>query len=276
VTASAGDPDRAQTHAPLEVPVEVVVPGNAPGAGFTVPEQLTRLLGHGIEAVVWVNQAGGVTVRGRLDGESVYAKWAPAAAVDELGLAAEAERLEWARRYLTVPQVVDLVSGPDGQRRITRALPGRSAVAPRWLARPERAVIALGEGLRALHETLPASACPFSWSIADRISRTLADGRPERVAALDALGRPPSVDRLVVCHADACAPNTLLSDDGAVAGHVDLGRLGTGDRWADIAVGAWSTVWNYGEGFEHLYYQAYGVDPDEERIAYYRALWDAS
>lgn len=91
----------------------------------------------------------------------------------------------------------------------------------------------------------------------------------------EALRHPPPIDD-VVCHGDACAPNTLLDAEGRVAGHVDLGRLGVGDRWADLAVAAWSTVWNYGPGYEAVVYAAYGVEPDEKRIRYYRLLWDVS
>ncbi|HXC82820.1 MAG TPA: phosphotransferase [Trebonia sp.] len=65
----------------------------------------------------------------------------------------------------------------------------------------------------------------------------------ERAAAI------PPVDKLVVCHGDACAPNTILADDGRWSGHVDLGVLGTADRWADLAVAAWSAGWNYGPGW---------------------------
>ncbi len=79
---------------------------------------------------------------------------------------------------------------------------------------------------------------------------------------------------LVVCHGDACAPNTLLSDDGRWSGHVDLGFLGVADRWADLAVATWSTEWNYGPGWEEPLLDAYGIDPDRERMAYYRLLWD--
>lgn len=86
----------------------------------------------------------------------------------------------------------------------------------------------------------------------------------------------PPVDRLVVCHGDACAPNTLLAGDGSWCGVVDLAALGAADRWADLAVATWSTRWNYGPGWEGLLLDAYGIAPDAERTAYYRLLWDVS
>lgn len=86
----------------------------------------------------------------------------------------------------------------------------------------------------------------------------------------------PPVDRAVVCHGDACAPNTLLDDDGAWSGHVDLGALGLADRWADLAVATYSTLWNYGAGYEAPLLEAYGVEADPVRARYYRALWDAT
>lgn len=87
---------------------------------------------------------------------------------------------------------------------------------------------------------------------------------------------PPSIDRLVVCHGDACLPNTLLDDDGRPVAHVDLAALGVADRWADIAVAAMSTLWNFGPGWEDTLIAAYGVDPDRPRLEYYRRLWNES
>ncbi|GAA3923244.1 kanamycin kinase [Microbacterium invictum] len=49
-----------------------------------------------------------------------------------------------------------------------------------------------------------------------------------------------------------------------------------GDRWADIAVASMSTQWNYGPGWEDALIEAYGVEPDGERLAYYRDLWNAT
>ena len=90
------------------------------------------------------------------------------------------------------------------------------------------------------------------------------------------LRTPPPIDRLVVCHGDPCVPNTLLDESGAPAAFVDLGMLGVADRWADIAVGSMSVGWNFGPGYEQLYFAGYGIEPDDKRIDYYRRLWDAT
>ena len=175
----------------------------------------------------------------------------------------------------------------DGSWIVTAALAGENAVSARWTADPARAVAAIGAGLRALHDTLPAERCPFTWSAQDRLisaRRRAADLEPSRwhadhrrldvAGALRRLANPPAADRVVVCHGDACAPNTLIGADGRWTGHVDLGDLGVADRWADLAVATWSAGWNYGPGWERALLAAYGVEPDPERTAYYRLLWD--
>jgi kanamycin kinase len=253
----------------------------------TVPPFVRRLAAGGRVTPVWRNELGGLTFRldpagapagapaGR--GPARFVKWSPVAT--GLDLAAEAVRLEWAGAWTPVPRVLDHGTADDGdgpaQYLVTAALPGRSAVDPRWLAEPATAARALGEGLRALHEALPVAGCPFDWGVRERLGRTAPGAGPD-AAERAALADAPDVDRLVVCHGDACAPNTLLDDAGRWSAHVDLGRLGVADRWADLAVAAWSTEWNYGPGYEDLVYAAYGVEPDAERIAYYRRLWAAT
>lgn len=215
---------------------------------------------------VWRNEAGGLTFRlTSATGDSRFVKIG-----DELE--AEAERLAWAGRFAVVPDVLEVRPG----LLVTRGLQARSAVDERWLRHPEVAVRAMGQGLRALHEALPVDACPFDWSVGERLARASMTARATPEIAESTLARQPPIDRVVVCHGDACAPNTLLTDDGEFAAHVDLGRLGVADRWADIAIGAWSTEWNFGEGWDGLFYESYGVKPDPERIAFYRELWDAT
>lgn len=84
--------------------------------------------------------------------------------------------------------------------------------------------------------------------------------------------RPRSED-LVVCHGDYCFANALI-DDWAVVGYLDLGELGVADRWWDLAVTTWSTTWNLGPGWEHTFLDAYGVEEDPDRIAFFRLLYD--
>lgn len=236
-----------------------------PPDDVAVPPAVLALAGGRPLEPLWRNQLGGLTFG---VGEDRVVKWSPPSRSGSIDLAREAERLVWAAPHAAVPRVLDAGSDAEGSWLVTARLPGSSAVSPRWLADPVTAVRAVGKGLRALHDALPVATCPFTWSARSRLAAH-AD-----VPALDPWREPPPDDVLVVCHGDACAPNTLVGDDGRWAAHVDLGRLGVGDRWSDIAIASYSTIWNYGEGFEDLLLEAYGVEPDAERTTYYRALWD--
>jgi kanamycin kinase len=260
-----------------------------PRSDVTVPTAVAAAAGGRPLRPVWENEVGGLTFQVGEGATRCFIKWAPDGS--GLDLAAEADRMSWAVAFHPVPKVLARGAGPAGSWLVTAGLPGDSAVSERWTADPATAVTAIGEGLRALHEALPAAACPFSWSAEDRLADARQQAARDRLdpaswheshrrlgtgRALDLAADIPPVDRLVVCHGDACAPNTLLAPDGRWSGHVDLGLLGTGDRWADLAVAAWSTEWNYGPGWEKPLLDAYGIAPDPERARYYRLLWDLS
>ena len=197
--------------------------------------------------------------------------------------------MTWAVAHTPVPRVLGLGADGDGSWLVTAALPGHNAVSQRWLADPRTAVIAIGEGLRAMHDALPVTDCPFSWMAQVRIAaaqRAAAAGRLDTSdwapghlelgleGAIAQIQNIPPADKLVVCHGDACAPNTLITDNGRWSGHVDLGDLGVADRWADLAIATWSTEWNYGPGWEQVLLDAYGIKPDAQRTRYYRLLWE--
>jgi kanamycin kinase len=284
--ASADEDHPAQLLAVATLMSSWTIAGR-PQPGAEIPPAVRILAAGGPVQPVWENELGGLTYRLAGGGSDRYVKWQPAGTAVELD--AEAVRLRWAIDYLAVPQVLGQDSDADGAWLITRGLPGASAVDPRWTRDPAPAAAAIGRGLRIMHDTLPAAGCPFSWSVDDRLTAVLerADSglldpvgwnpdhrRLDVTEALRLLRHRPSIDRLVVCHGDACAPNTLLNEDGTFAGHVDLGSLGVADRWADLAIATWSTTWNYGPGWESVVLDAYGIEPDAERIAYYRLLWD--
>jgi kanamycin kinase len=258
-------------------------------ADVAVPEAVASIADGQDLALVWANEVGGLTFAIGDGPGRRFIKWAPDGS--GLDLAAEADRMEWAGRFHPVPQPLARGRDTTGSWLVTAALPGDSAVSKRWKADPATAVTAIGEGLRALHDALPADQCPFSWSAAGRVAharRQASDGRLDPGAwhpshreltittALERAAQIPPIDTLVVCHGDACAPNTLITADGRWSGHVDLGLLGTADRWADLAVATWSAGWNYGPDWERPLLDAYGVKPDPDRTRYYRLLWDLS
>lgn len=243
----------------------VIPSASAPGASVAVPDRVRELAGGAALTPVWLNGIGGLTFR---TDDARYIKWGP---LDlEASMRDEAERMRWARRWLAVPDVIDQGRDDAHEWLVTAALDARSAVDPHWKADPETAVRAVGAGLRVLHDALPVAECPWEWSVAARI----ANAAERAVRVPDDLHHSPPIDRLVVCHGDACMPNTLLDDAGRPVAHVDLAALGTADRWADIAVAAMSTGWNYGDGWEDTLIDAYGIAPDRERLAYYRQLWN--
>jgi kanamycin kinase len=209
---------------------------------------------------------------------SSYLKWVPrsSSCPDPF---AEADRLIWAGTFAAVPRVLDVGRDARGSWLLTEAVEvdgtvPTSAIEPRWRALARRSAIAIGVGLRRFHDALPTDTCPFVRTAELRVAAlrgvALGSGLVPTPPA-----EPPPVDRLVVCHGDATVPNTLLDRAGRFSAHVDVGDLGVADRWSDIAVTTRSVTRRYGPGLEPLVLAAYGVAPDPERTAYYRALWDA-
>lgn len=238
---------------------------SVPSASTPVPDVVRRLAAGARLEPIWLNGIGGLTFR---TDDGRFIKWGPHDI--EATMRDEAERMRWARQWIPVPVVLEQGSDADHEWLVTASLPGRSAVDARWHDSPEVTVRAVGAALRAMHDALPVEECAWTWDPASRI----ANARERGVTVPEELHSPPAVDRLVVCHGDACMPNTLLDDDGRPLAHVDLAALGNADRWADIAVASMSTGWNYGPGWEDVLIEAYGVEPDPTRLEYYRRLWN--
>jgi kanamycin kinase len=239
-----------------------------PDEEVALPASLERFVAGRPTRAVWRNELGGLTFEVGTRPQHFYAKWTPASS--NIDLNAEAARIDWASPFVTVPGVIGLGGDADGAWMLTTPIEGENAVTAHWKASPGTAVASIARGLRSLHDELPAADCPFSWSVEHRLA-DVGDGSID-VAGL--LRDAPALDRLVVCHGDACSPNTILRDNGDWSGHVDLGALGVADRWADIAVATWSLEWNYGRGWDELFLDSYGIDPDPERTQYYRRVWE--
>jgi kanamycin kinase len=144
---------------------------------------------------------------------------------------------------------------------VTTAVPGEHAVGDTWRARHREAIAAIAMGLRAIH-AIATDDFPADWTAQAWVARTPSS-----------LGPHPDLHDPVLVHGDACAPNTLISAAGEWIGNVDFGDLAVGDRWADLAIASMSLDWNFGEGHQADLYEAYRIEPDPERIHYYRELW---
>ena len=205
--------------------------------------------------LVWRNELGGLTFR-IVD---QFLKWNPRRT--GIDLEHERIRLAWLSGRHPAPRVIAWDSDDEAQWLLLAALPGESAVGDTWRARRPEAIRAIAAGLRAIH-AVPIGDFPPEWTSEVWVGRAPAS-----------LGPRPPVDQVVLVHGDACAPNTLISTTGEWTGNVDFGDLAVGDRWADLAVASLSLDWNFGEGHQDELFEAYGVEPDDERIRYYRALW---
>jgi kanamycin kinase len=220
-----------------------------------IPEVVLELAAGRATELAWRNELGGLAFR---IGET-YVKWNPRRS--GIDLARERVRLEWLAARHPAPRVLAWGENAEAQWLVTAALPGECAVGDKWRARRPEAIRAIAAGLRSLH-AVPVDDLPAEWTAEVWVGR-----------APESLGPRPSVDDPVLVHGDACAPNTLISPDGRWTGNVDFGDLAAGDRWADLAIASMSLDWNFGTGHQQELYDAYGIEPDAERIAYYRALW---
>ncbi len=84
----------------------------------------------------------------------------------------------------------------------------------------------------------------------------------------------------VLSHGDFCLPNVFLKD-GQIIGFIDLGKIGVGDKWNDIALCYRSLKHNFAgayggkvcEDFDpNMLFEKLGIEPDWEKIKFYLLL----
>ena len=228
-----------------------------------IPEGLrTRLAGYAFERT----QLGRVaeTYRLRSSGRpTLYLKIAD-------DLAGEHARLSWAAGKLPVPSVI----GCGDDHLLLGELPGTPAELA--TSPPIDQLVAL---MRQLH-ALPVADCPFDARVPARLAQAEAnvragivdetdfdDDRRGRSAAsvlAELRAWPAFEEELVVTHGDFSLANLLVDPPGML----DLGRLGVGDRHADLALVLRDLEPARGEEL----IAAYGVQVDARKLAFYRVL----
>jgi len=246
--------------------------------------QAAAWLGSATANFVWRNEGGGLTFSD--DHGDRYLTWVPDGTKNHL--LGAIRRSNWVRPYVAAPCFGGVRDGAGGAWAVSTALPGASAVGSWGREHPLQATEAIAAGLRRLHDAAPVAQCPFRMDMTARLisaRERLTKSCDWRVGlhgyfdswttrqALDVLDAGAGDLDPVVCHGDPCSPNYLVDEQGQFTGIVDLGDLGVADRWFDLAIASWSLSWNFGPGFEEVFFDRYGIARDERKIRFYRLLW---
>ena len=228
----------------------------------------------------------------------------------ERDLRLEHDKLTWLRGRLPVPEVVAYAEDAAHQYLLTTAVPGIDAAADEMLARPHEVVPVLARSLRRFHEAADADleACPFDRRPATlvreaqyrlendlvnvedfdeaRVGRTPQSVLAELQRELAVLfahpadhGHDRDRDRhhdQCLIHGDYCFPNIILeADRAALAGFIDLGGAGVGDRYFDLALAERSIRRNVGPAWVLPFFEAYGLPSSVinwRKIAFFQAV----
>jgi len=224
--------------------------------GLPEPRHLLPAPPAGIEWLPVNLGESGDSVYRRSDGAG-FAKVSPGSVGGVESLAGERLRTEWLAPFeLGSAKVLDWRASQEGACLVTSVVPGVPASelpAEKLL----QAWPSMAQRLRLLHE-IPAADCPFARALStmferacDVVARNAVNKEfldPEQLDVppsllLDAL-RVQLIQRLaqeardrVVCHGDACMPNFMIDPQTLrCAGLIDLGRLGTADRYVDLSL----------------------------------------
>lgn len=164
---------------------------------------------------------------------------------------------------------------------LTCALPGEDCIHELYLGDPKRLCDTIAQELRRLHE-LDASCCPVQDRTADylaladsnyrsgKFDASLFSGEFAYRSAEEAYtilneGKGALKDH-VLLHGDYCLPNIVL-DDWRLAGFVDVGCGGIGDRHIDLFWGAWTLNFNLKtDAYRKRFFDAYGRDKVDESL----------
>ena len=231
--------------------------------------------------------SGAHTFRLQGKGEAMFLKIADSSF--SACLQAEAERIQWLNGRLPVPTIRHFEMTANGAFLLMTAVPGVNIT--HFNNRPdsekEIAVQLLATGLHQLHN-LPFASCPFDQRLDRQIETAQQRMAAGRVDASDfdeerrgqkphdlfdeLLATRPTSEDVVFTHGDYCLPNVMI-ENGRFTGFIDLGNAGIADRYQDLALCTRSLTYNFGPGWEELFWQSYGLtQPDIAKLAFYRLL----
>ena len=210
---------------------------------------------------------------------------------------ADVKILQWLAGKAPVPQEATHEVWNERDWLLMTRIQGKELCKPDVMTNPVLLLDCMAEALHILW-SIPVKDCPFERTVSDNLSHAEAailTGRfdpsdcepatfgqggfenPEALLNWLKTHLPPQ-DR-VLTHGDFCLPN-LFTDGKRFTGFIDVGNVGAGDRWMDLALGWRSLKHNsdghYGKVYPNIdpddLFRAAGVQKDEEKLRYYILL----
>ena len=206
--------------------------------------------------------------------------------------------LRWAEGKLPVPKVIAFEEDEDFQYLLMSKVPGGMSCDDYYMSHPDKLMPLLAEATKMVH-SVDISGCQRDCGLDAllkeahfRVENNLVDTsdaepetygedgfkNPEELLIWLENNRPEYEPTLV--HGDFCLPNIFFDKD-RVSGFIDIGGMGVGDKWQDIALCYRSLAHNangvYGgkvySGIDSKsYFDFLGIEPDWDKIRYYILL----
>lgn len=216
--------------------------------------------------------------------ETLYLKTSPRTTAHSLWR--EKTKLEWLKNRLPVPEVRLFAESENTDYLLISAISGVDASDDSLKNDIPQLIGQLVEGLKMIH-ALPIENCPFDERnerkielAAKLVENNLVDeddfdeirqGRTAESLFRELIENQPAAEDLVFTHGDYCVPNIILKNR-RLSGFVDLGNSGVADRHQDIALLTRSVRHNFGAEYEQSVFEIYGIEPDPQKIYFYRLL----
>lgn len=210
----------------------------------------------------------------------------------------EHQMMRWLQGRLRVPEIIE-EAFVDGTRFLLMSrMPGHYLCEASILDDQELLAELVAEGLRQLW-AVDITDCPADRTLDQKFKEieaglrsgtiTMDDARQEETYGPDGFASPAELfdwlvkhrpeEERVLSHGDYCLPN-IFCDGKKLTGFIDLGLAGVADKWVDIEMVLWS-MWANSTGkfggkcraFDRrLFFDALGMEPDEDKLRYYSLL----
>ncbi len=209
----------------------------------------------------------------------------------------EYQMMRWLQGKLPVPEILHFYSDDRKNYLLMTKIEGKMACDPELMKDSSQVVRLLGKGLKKLW-TVDMKECPRTINLDYKLKRAkeriinneldlehaetdtfTEQGFRNPMELYEYLENHKPLEEPVLIHGDYCLPNVFLYHN-EVAGFIDLGLCGIGDKWQDIALAVRSLKHNLQDMdreeelqlLQNILFEELGIEADEEKIRYYILL----